>query len=154
MWTAAWLFVKGVAGKIPAGVWKALGAVAVALAFLWVAYSAGADDAREKMAKEQADTAARAVKVTQRAQVNLDGETRRIGEDVARAEARTVTIVERTKTEVRYEMAKEADPLERLRIWRDRARELRDTLDVDGEPGADGASPSGSAEALRGTLAP
>lgn len=54
MWTAAWLFVKGFVGKIPAGVWKALGAVAVGLAFLWVAYSAGADDAKDKAAVKEA----------------------------------------------------------------------------------------------------
>jgi hypothetical protein len=51
---AAWLIVKGFVGKIPAGVWKALGAVAVGLAFLWVAYSAGADDAKDKAAVKEA----------------------------------------------------------------------------------------------------
>lgn len=65
---AAWLLVKGFVGKIPAGVWKALGAVAVGLAFLWVAYSSGADDAKDKAAvkeavalKEQAEAHAKKV---------------------------------------------------------------------------------------------
>jgi hypothetical protein len=132
--------------------WVAIAVIAIA--FGWVMFSWGGEAARDEIARQQQVAAKRVVKITTRAQDNLDGETARIGAEAERNEARAVQIVERVKTEVRYEMAKEADPRERLRIWRDGARKLRDDLATQRESLPDGKDPAKGASTLRGSGAP